>query len=75
MLLDREISSGELNARLRKTDVSGITRSRVVAADTVRDADVTGRITGIPMEELFDDEEERGGNPGISNVCGLMGEL
>ena len=62
VLLDREISSGELSARLRKTDVSGIIYDSV-AADTVRDADLTGRITGIPMEELFDDEEERGGDP------------
>ena len=56
VLLDREISSGELNARLRKTDVSGIIYDSL-AADTVQDADVTGRIAGISMEELFDDEK------------------
>ena len=48
VLLDRGISSGELNARLRKTDVSGIIYDSL-AADTVQDADVTGRICGRIM--------------------------
>lgn len=52
VLLDREISADELSARLAKTDVSGIIYDSV-SADTVRDADLTDRITGIHMEELF----------------------
>ena len=63
MLLDREISSDELNGRLTKTDVSGIIYDSEVS-DTVRKAGLCGEISRIPMEKQTADEEEN--NDGLS---------
>lgn len=63
VLLDREISSDELNGRLTKTDVSGIIYDSEVS-DTVRKAGLCGEISRIPMEKQTADEEEN--NDGLS---------